>query len=96
MITITVTVELYLFEELSEESKNRAINDTINEWMEFPEFVPDEARSEYDRACKDAEDMQTPWFCGEYIWDYCKAWVVDQLGEWYFTKDGKFYKCIEE
>ena len=96
MITITVTIELFVFEELSEDSKNRAINDVINTWMEVPDFVPDDARAEYDRACNDAEKMQTPWFCGEYIWDYCKQWVVGQLGEYYFTKDGEFYKYIEE
>ena len=96
MKTITVTIDLYTYDELDETSQNTAINDLINAWMDVPDLVPEEARKEYDRACNDAEAMQTPWFCGEYIWDYCKEWVLNVAKEVYYTEDGKYHSWIEE
>lgn len=96
MITITVTIELYTYSELCEEAQNKAVNDIIKAWTVDPMFVPDDAKEGYDMAVIDSERMQTPWFVGEYIWDYCKKQVLEQLGEWYFTKDGTFNRWIEE
>jgi hypothetical protein len=73
----TIEVKVYKFNELSEESKNKAINGYITFLLETytEEFASDELR----RAVNDSESMRTPWFAGEYVWDYCKDEILYDL-----------------
>lgn len=96
MITVTETKELYTYSELTVPAQFTAINQLVNAWIDMPPLVPEDAQEAYDKAGRDAERMQTPWFFGEYIYDYCREQIMRELNEGYFTKDGEFYKQIEE
>jgi hypothetical protein len=96
MITITETKELYTFAELSKIAQSNAINDLVQIWCEIPGEVPDDAQEAYDRAGRDSESMQTPWFFAEYVYDYCKEQIMRELSYLYFLKSGTFYRFIEE
>jgi hypothetical protein len=96
MITVTETIELYTFSELSEQAQLHAINKLVYAWVEMPDLVTEDAQEGYNKAIRDSERMQTPWFFGEYVYDYCKPQIMQVLEECYYQKDGTFYKCIEE
>ena len=68
----------YEFDELSEEAQNKAISDHINFWMEVREF-DEENKGNFEKAVDEAEKMKTPWFMGEYIYDYCKNEIIQEI-----------------
>jgi hypothetical protein len=68
---VTVTYDVYTFDELSPEAQDAAINDEINWWVETAGSVQD-CPPEITRAFDKAEQMQTPWFAGEYIMEYLR------------------------
>jgi hypothetical protein len=96
MRTLTIEIKLYKFDELNEEMKKVAINNEINSMIEF-HYMPNSpyGSDNLKRAIKKAVDMQTPWFAGEYIWEYCKDEVLDNLSRYEFTGDGKIY-CLND
>lgn len=96
MITITETKELFTFDELEHDAKDKAINEVINDWMESESFVPEDALELYNKAGVVSEQMQTPWFWGSYIWEYCEEFVLRECNSAYYLSTGKFYKWMEE
>jgi hypothetical protein len=92
---IKETITLYTFEELSEDAQNEAINETIEAWCECEAFVPDDAKEGFEKAIKDSERMQTPWFLGSYVWEYCQQQIKDECRTAYYWQNGKFYKWME-
>ena len=95
MRTLTVEVKLYKFNELSEKAKETAINNEIQFMLDVYDVESEYVSDEYKRAIKKADAMQTPWFAGEYIWEYCKDEVLDNLSRYEFTGDGKIY-CLND
>ncbi len=85
MITITKTFELYGFDELNKDAKDKAISDHI----EFIIEIMDE-NSPYYHCAEEMDKMQTPWFIGECIYEHHKDDILNDLqsGERYFFKDG--------
>lgn len=85
MKTITKQYQVFKFAELSEEAQEKAINDEINFhletglWEEIPDMV---------KAVNKAERMQTPWFTGSYVWEYCKDIILNGLNDYEFLADG--------
>lgn len=59
----TLTINLYSFDELSEEAKVKALLDQIK----FEIEVMDE-NSPFMEAAEEMERMQTPWFLGETMY----------------------------
>ena len=96
MKTITESINLYKYSELSKESQDNAINDCVNAWMECPYLVPDEAKEQYEEAGQRSERMQTPWFWGSYIWEYCEKWVLEQCNRAWYLEDGEFHRWMVE
>jgi len=84
MKTITKTFDLYEFHELSEEAKNRAINEHIN--FEIEIMGED---SPYYHCVLEMEEMRTPWFLGECIYEHHKEDIITSLETYLFFKDGK-------
>lgn len=75
MRTVTRKYNLYKFNELSQEAKDKVINNAIQffiEAVDYSQMSPD-----MQQAVDRADKMQTPWFVGSYIWEYCKAEVMD-------------------
>ena len=67
------------FDELSEEGRNRAINDYVTAILEL---VPYEHHPWKD-AIDEMERMQTPWFIGERVWELHQGDIHDCLREDY-------------
>lgn len=75
----------YDIDELCEEARNKAINDTIN----FEIEVMDED-SPYYHCAEEMERMQTPWFLGEKIWSDHKVDIIETIKlNWLFDEDGE-------
>lgn len=89
MKTIIKTYNVYSFNELSEKSKEFAINDYINNWC-LKVLQYEEMSNNMKKAIDKANAMQTPWFAGSYIYEYCLAEIKDFLNnfEVYFLEDG--------
>ena len=83
----TIKINLYEFNELSQEAKDVAIWEHIN----FEIHVMDEDSPYYDLAIE-MEKMQTPWFLGEVIYEKEKDSIIDTIliNEYYFYQDGTF------
>ena len=91
MRVVTKEYEVYKYNELTDDAKNKAMSDYIEsliEIMPFEEFSHD---SNFYKAYKKAEEMKTPWFIGEYIYEYCKEELERDLNEYWFLTDGKFF-----
>ncbi len=80
----------YEFNELPQEAKDKAIADQIEFWMEAREY-DEETPGNYEKAIDKAEQMQTPWFTGSYIYEYCKDELVEEIeiNEYLFDEAGE-------
>jgi hypothetical protein len=83
---------VYSFEELTQESKDRAFSDYIDFIVEVTSY--EDGSVNFRKACDAAEEMRTPWFVKSYILDYCSEEILEDLSECYFHKDGEFYERI--
>lgn len=88
---LKIEVDVFEFDELDENVKNRVIGDIVNDWMDM-NWSPDECRKEFDEAIARSEQMQTPWFCGSYIYEYCEKWILDEARSALYYDDGDFVK----
>ena len=81
--------KVYKFDELTDRAKEEAISDHINFLLEVTEY--DQASDNFKKAIDKAEAMQTPWFTGSYVYEYCKDEVIEniKINEYEFTEDGK-------
>jgi len=95
MKTITLAVELYTFEELSEKAQDKAINRLLDAWLEYGDLVWEETQPVFKDAIAEAHRMQTPWFAKEIVFHRCNKYVFEELNNWYFEADGKEYDYIE-
>ena len=86
----TVRTKVYQFSELSKEAQDKAINDCINDMIQYESHDHYENWPEFKKAVDKAEQMQTPWFTGSYVWDYCKDGILNTLNDESneFTVDG--------
>ena len=87
--------EVFLFDELSENAQHKAINDFIIAMIETTDY--EEGSDNYKKAIDDAEKMHTPWFTGEYVWDYCKEEILAELKreDALYLKEGSFFEYEE-
>ena len=90
MREVTVTYQVYQFDELGEKARAKAIDDTIQFILvsDCQEFTVVEAQ-------KKAESMLTPWFTGGYIWEYAHDFVVDMCRNYEYLNDGEIYQGIK-
>ena len=84
----TTKTKVYGFEELSQKAKDKAINDHINFLMKVTQY--EEASDNYKKALDKAEATKTPWFAGEYIWEYCKDEILQsiEMNHYEFNENG--------
>jgi hypothetical protein len=98
MKTITETFDVFTYDELCKTAQDAVVNQIIQDWIECPDCIPDfeEVASQYDKACQKSEEMRTPWFLGEYIWEYCHDFVISEAKQSYYLASGKWYCPIDE
>ena len=89
MKTITKTIEVYEFNELSASAKMEVINEHINFLLEVTYY--EDMSENMQRACNKAESMKTPWFTGSYVFDYCIDEIMENVNEYSYLIDGSIY-----
>lgn len=82
------TINIYTFDELSNEAKERAISDHIN----FEIEVAGKDSYIYP-AIEEADRLQTPWFTASIVYEMFKDSIIDtiKINRYEFTADGKIY-----
>lgn len=97
MRTQTVKIRVYRFDELDADARQRAINDLIEFFSHYDYDFIRKSWPKMADAIDKAEQMQTPWFTGQYIYDYCyNDLLLPCLQEQEFEKDGKYWGEIGE
>lgn len=91
MRIVTKEYEVYKYNELSEKSKTKAINDYIKELIEVMPFEELPHESNFYKAYKECKRMKTPWFIAEYIYEYCKKELEEDLNQCEFLADGTLF-----
>lgn len=91
MKKIVKEFNIYKFNELKEESKDKVINNFIKELVEFTNFGKISKNSNLYKAYKQCEDLQTPWFIGSYIYDYCKKDILKEAKKYMYYENGNIY-----
>jgi len=87
MRTITKTYNIYKFDELSEEAKEKAISDQIEFEVEnYDVNINDNFKDSIEKA----EKLQTPWFLGSIIYEDHKDDIIDiiKIYDYGFFEDG--------
>ena len=92
METIIKKINIYKYDELEETAKNRVINKYIEEIILTTDFSMLDKRSNLYRAFKESEKMQTPWFLGQYIWEYCEKQILKTLKSHKYYENGGLYE----
>ena len=89
MKTITKVIEVYEFTELSEDAKMKAINDYIDFMLEALPY--DDMSENMKRACVKAANLRTPWFVGNYVFDFCMDEIMENVNGYSYLVDGSIY-----
>ena len=88
-------IDAYTYDELSEESRGTAADNEIHFLTEmfegktdYPEFI----QKAFDKSRK----MQTPWFFGQYVWEYGKEEVEASCREYLYSSSGVILCRVDE
>jgi len=78
----------YEFKDLSEQAKNKVFDEYITFWLEVTPY--EEMNGNFKKAVDRANQLQTPWFTGSYVYDFCKDEIIEEieLNHYLFDKDG--------
>lgn len=90
MKQITVTYNVYAFDELSDQAKAKAVGDFIDIMIESPPYSDN-----LQKAIDESERMQTPWFLGEYALKYCEKEIMEELARCAFLEDGSGFGLLD-
>jgi hypothetical protein len=89
-----IRTKVYQFSELNKTAQEKVINNCINDMIQYESADHYENWPEFKKAVDKAEQMQTPWFVGSYIYDYCGYDIISCLNgntNCQYTKDGNFF-----
>lgn len=89
MRTVTIEKKLYEFDELSKASQDRVINNIVENLIEFEADLPPVAA-----AIAKAENMRTPWFAGEYVFEDCKDYIFEEARNSEYEFNGSWF-CLK-
>ena len=91
MRKITKEYTIYEYNELSKNSQEKAIYNYIVELVSDVDFATLKKNSNLYKAIKKAEDMRTPWFTNQYVWEYCQKSILENLKKGEYYEDGSVY-----
>ena len=86
-----VEIKVYRFNELEEDIQDKVINTFIEDLIYLTDFENLDKHTNLYKAFKKSEDLQTPWFLGSYIFEYCNKDIIKILNSEYFYKNGEVY-----
>jgi len=87
---------VYEYSSQSLVPKATAIDALIVSSMECDSLIPEDTQELVMRAGEKSNQMQTHWFWGSYIWDYCEQQIIEECKKGLYLLDGSFYKWIED
>lgn len=94
-----IKMTVYNYNELSDEAKQKSLNNLIDWKIEmFNMYYGTDYISEENniyKAYKKTVEMDTPWFFGSYIYEYCKEELEEELNMYEYFEDGTIY-CEKE
>lgn len=91
MRTETKTIKIYKFDELDETVKNAIINTYIETLLISIDISKLNKKTNLYKAIKKANDLKTPWFTGQYVWDFCKNNILKDVKKYEYLEDGSIY-----
>ena len=91
MKTINISYQVYSFDELPKKSQDMAVSEFIDFLMDTTDYDDPLAPDGYKKAIDYANRLQTPWFTGAYIFDYCKDYVLDSCREYDYLLNGSVF-----
>lgn len=94
MVTLTKQIEIYNFKELSTETQEKIINEFVQMIVENTNFEELDKHTNLYKAYKKCEELKTPWFLGQYIWEYDKKNILKMCKNYNYLKNGEIY-CEE-
>lgn len=86
-----VEEKIYKFDELKEDVKLKIINQLIELIIDTTDFEKLHKNSNLYKAYKKSEDLKTPWFLGEFIFDMCKPYVLKKCRQYEYYENGIVY-----
>lgn len=86
-----ITINIYKFEELKEEVKEKVIEEYIKFLITTTDFEKINKNSNLYKAYKESTEMQTPWFLGSYIYDFCKKQIMKDINAQEYYKNGDIF-----
>ena len=90
MQQVTKTYTIYQYEELPQGAKDKALNNLIGFYLVCIPY--DDMAIDMKLAIDKAESLRTPWFAGEYVLDYCKDSLVEELNQYNYLVDGSIFQ----
>ena len=81
--------QTYRYNELDKVAQEKAVNDYINFVIDCYNY--EQMSDKMKKAVEKAEAMQTPWFVGSYIWEYCKEEILEAVKDYTYFKNGNIF-----
>ena len=88
MRTITREFNVYKYDELSEEIKNIVVSNYIDFWVGTIDFSKLNKNTNLYKAIRKADELRTPWFEAQFIWDYCKKDILKNVRKNEYYENG--------
>lgn len=86
-----ITEKVYKFNELDENIKEKIINNYIEYLIDITDFETLHKNSNLYKAYKKSKELRTPWFIGQFVWDFCNKTILNNLKYEEFRKNGDLY-----
>lgn len=83
--------KVYSFDELNDEVKGNVICEYIDFLVQTTDFDSISKNSNLYKAYKKANEMQTPWFLGSYIWDFCEDKIMKDIKQCDYLESGEVF-----
>ena len=89
----THAIKTYNFDELDGSAQDKALCDHIEFWLDCESEFLYAHNENFKKAVDAAEGMKTPWFTGQYVYEYCKQDIIDEIkiNEYEFYSDGEIF-----
>lgn len=91
MRKITKEYTIYKFDELDENTQNSVVSNYIQDWLYSVDYEKLNKNSNLFKAIKKAEELQTPWFTIQYVYDYNKKVILRNVRKEEYYKNGNLY-----
>lgn len=85
-------IKVYKFDELSKVVQESIINKVVSILVDTTNFEELNKNSNLYKAYKKANEMMTPWFIGQYIWDYDKKNILKMCKSYNYLNNGEIYE----